>query len=233
MKFSCIVPAFNEAARIENVVRTLLLCPDLHEIVVVDDCSTDATWEVLNRLEHPKLRKIRHEKNSGKTRAVFTGIRESSGEYVVTIDSDLLNLKPEHVRDLIAPIRLGTADVTLSIRENSLGIYKLLRNDFVSGERAVPRAVLAEEGYYLSGPGFGLEVKMNEKIIAAKYRVKSVRFPGVITPRKSDKYGFVAGTVADMKMVGEILSVLPAWRLGYQLWYFYRQNAYLNNFPTK
>jgi glycosyltransferase involved in cell wall biosynthesis len=150
MKFSCIVPAFNEAARIESVVRTLLLCPDLYEIVVVDDCSTDATWEVLSRLDHPKLRKVRHEKNSGKSKAVFTGLRESVGDYVVTIDSDLLNLKPEHLSALIAPIRLGTADVTLSIRENSLGIYKLLRNDFVTGERAVPRAVLSDAEYYTS-----------------------------------------------------------------------------------
>jgi hypothetical protein len=74
---------------------------------------------------------------------------------------------------------------------------------------------------------------MNEKIIAAKYRVKSVYFPGVITPRKSDKYGFFAGTAADLRMVWEILSVVPAWRLGYQMWYFYRQQGKGRTAPEK
>ncbi len=223
MKFSCIIPAFNEAERIENVIRTLMDCPDLYEIIAVDDGSTDATWNILNQLEHPKLVKIRLGKNSGKTRAIFAGIRISRWDYIVTIDSDLLNLKPEHIQSLIAPILLGTADVTLSIRENSLPIYKFFRNDFVSGERVVPREVLNDEQYYVSGPGFGLEVKMNEKIIAGKYRMKSVYFLGVITPRKSDKYGFTKGAWSDLKMIREILSVVPVWRLGYQLWYFYRQ----------
>ena len=95
----------------------------------------------------------------------------------------------------MSPIQLGDADVTISLRENSLGIYKLFLNDFVTGERVVPRHLLEDAEYYTTGPGFGLEVKMNEKIIKSNYRVKSVYLPGVIAPRKSYKHGYIAGTI--------------------------------------
>jgi hypothetical protein len=103
------------------------------------------------------------------------------------IDSDLIGLEKSHVESLIAPVQDGKADVTFSLRENSLGLYKFFGTDFVSGERIIPREVLADELYYTSGPGFGLEVKMNEKILALRYKVENIVFPGVITPRKSVK----------------------------------------------
>lgn len=223
MKFSCVVPAFNESARIERIIETLLECPHLQEIIVVDDGSSDNTWDIISKLDHPKLTKIHLEKNVGKTKAVFTGIRMAKGDYIVTIDSDLLNLTPEHISTLITPVLTGKADMTISLRENSLWIYKFFLNDFVSWERVIPRSLLEDEAYYTTGPWFGLEVKMNEKIIEQKCRVQSVYFPGVITPRKSDKYGFIKGTMSDIRMVRDILSILPVHRLVYQLWYFYRQ----------
>jgi hypothetical protein len=70
------------------------------------------------------------------------------------IDSDLIGLTSRHITDLIAPVREESADVTLSIRENSLGLYKFCGTDFVSGERVIPREILADVPYYTSGPGF-------------------------------------------------------------------------------
>ncbi len=70
------------------------------------------------------------------------------------IDSDLIGLNTKHIRALIAPARDGSADVTLSLRENSLGLYKFFGTDFVSGERVVPREIFSDEVYYTSGPGF-------------------------------------------------------------------------------
>ena len=69
------------------------------------------------------------------------------------IDSDLIGLKSEHITSLIEPIEHQDREVTLSIRENSLMIYKWLRSDFVSGERVVPRTLLQENELYLTtGP---------------------------------------------------------------------------------
>ena len=92
------------------------------------------------------------------------------------IDSDLIGLTSEHITYLIAPVRGESADVTLSIRENSLGLYKFFGTDFVSGERVIPREILADVPYYTSGPGFGLEVLMNEKILTGGYRVENIMF---------------------------------------------------------
>ncbi len=93
------------------------------------------------------------------------------------IDSDLVGLRSQHITDLIAPVREGSVDVTLSIRENSLELYKFCGTDFVSGERVIPREIFADVLYYTTGPGFGLEVKMNEKILIGGYRVKNIMFP--------------------------------------------------------
>jgi hypothetical protein len=82
---------------------------------------------------------------------------------------------------------------------------------------------LEDTEYYTNGPGFGLEVKMNERIMQWNYRVKSVYLPGVIAPRKSYKHGYIAGTIWDIQMVRDILTILPVHRVIYQLWYFYKQ----------
>ena len=65
------------------------------------------------------------------------------------IDSDLLHLNPSHITALIDPIRNKQSHTSLSIRENSLPIYKFLGTDFVSGERVLPRSIFDDEIYYL------------------------------------------------------------------------------------
>ncbi len=207
MEFSCIIPAYNEWPRIGKVLETVLACPELSEIVVVDDGSTDTTWNVISTFEDPRLRKIQLEKNGGKTCAVFTGIRASTGTHLVFIDSDLIGLKPEHITALITPVRNKESDVSFSIRTNSLPIYHLLGVDFVTGERVVPRTILEDESYYIDGPGFGLEGKMNKKILDAHLTMKTVSLP-IITPRKSVKMWWLRGTLADQKMTYDIVKIL-------------------------
>lgn len=138
------------------------------------------------------------------------------------IDSDLINLQPRHITSLIDPVRNKQVQVSLSIRRNSLYIYKFFGTDFVSGERVIPRSLFVDEQYYLSGTGFGLEVLMNAKIIENKYTIKNIYFPDLIAPRKSLKYGYFCGTLADWKMNRDILSVMPLHLLMYQIWYFSR-----------
>ena len=222
MTFSCIIPAYNEWPRIKRVLEIVLSCPLLFEVIVVNDGSTDDTQEVIDSLDHPKLKKI-SQQNAGKAKAIFAWIHLSSWDSIVMIDSDLIGLKSEHITSLIEPIEHQDWEVTLSIRENSLMIYKWLRSDFVSGERVVPRTLLQENELYLTtGPWFGLEVKMNELIRAKGYRVKNVAFPGVITPRKSEKIGLIRGSLADAMMVGEILRSVSVLRILRQIWYFSR-----------
>ncbi len=222
MIFSCIIPAYNEWPRIRGVLETVLACDELDEVIVVNDGSSDNTAEIIDSFTHPKLTKIHIEKNGGKAKAIIKWIQVSKGEYIVMIDSDLLNLTPAHITSLLKPIQDGEAEATLSIRENSLGIYKWIGTDFVSWERIIPRGIFDDSEYYTSWPGFWLEVKINEKILKQGYRVKSVIFPWVITPRKTVKLGYIKGTIADWKMIRDIISVVPIHRLLRQLLVFSR-----------
>jgi len=79
-----------------------------HEIVVVDDCSPDDTWEVLKRLKasHPAMKIVRLLKNSGQHNAILCGFNIAKGDVIVTMDDDLQN-PAEEVLKLTAAIEDG------------------------------------------------------------------------------------------------------------------------------
>lgn len=222
MQFSCIIPAYNEWPRIAKVLRTVLDAQHIDEVLVINDGSTDDTKKMIDAVDYPKLTKIHLEKNGGKAQAIMHGIQKAQWEYIVFIDADLLGLTPKHIDALILPVINHESDVTLSIRENSLGLYRWMGSDFVSGERVVPKSLFHDTQYYTEGYGFGLEVKMNEKILEQWLRIKNIFLPGVITPRKSDKMGYIKGIIADMKMVRDILATIPFWRIFRQMYRFSR-----------
>ena len=116
-KLSVVVPAYNEEATISTVVARLLLVPDLLEIVVVDDCSSDGTYAILQQLAaaHPQLTVIRHKVNLGKTGALKTGFHATRGEIVMVQDADL-EYDPGEIGNMIQPILDGHADVVYGSR---------------------------------------------------------------------------------------------------------------------
>jgi glycosyltransferase involved in cell wall biosynthesis len=114
---SVVVPVYNEERTLAAIVRKLISLPRLQEIVIIDDCSTDRTAEILDalRAEHPEILTTRHEKNKGKTEALKTGFRMTSGEIVIVQDADL-EYDPQEIPDVIAPILEGKADVVFGSR---------------------------------------------------------------------------------------------------------------------
>lgn len=114
---SVVVPVFNEEKTLATIVQKLVLLPRLLEIVVVDDCSTDKTPQILEdlRVEHPELIVTRHEKNKGKTEALKTGFRLTRGDIVIVQDADL-EYDPGEIPEVIAPIVEGKADVVFGSR---------------------------------------------------------------------------------------------------------------------
>jgi glycosyltransferase involved in cell wall biosynthesis len=85
------MPAFNERATVEAVLRLVLAQPCVAEVVVVDDCSTDGTFEVLTKIAkaEQRIRLHRHERNQGKGAALRTGISKASADIVLIQDADL------------------------------------------------------------------------------------------------------------------------------------------------
>ena len=106
---SVVIPAFNEAGNIGNLVRETAACVPAHllkEIIVVDDASTDATGAEIAALmpSIPELRYIRHTHRAGQSAAVRSGVRAATAPYVATLDGDGQN-DPHDIESLTALLR--------------------------------------------------------------------------------------------------------------------------------
>jgi len=118
LKLSVIIPAHNEEATIEEVIRQVRavdLDVDL-EIVAVDDASTDSTPEILSRLDDtPGIVVLTHPANRGKGAAIRTGLESVTGDMVLIQDADL-EYDPSDYPRLIEPVTAGRADVVYGSR---------------------------------------------------------------------------------------------------------------------
>lgn len=120
-KLSVIVPVYNEEQTIATVVQRLLQLPFRTEIVIVDDCSTDGTRDVLARLAHfCDLKIAYHPRNRGKGAAIRTGLPNVTGDIVAIQDADL-EYDPQDLIDVIRPLAQGQADVCYGSRFLSQG----------------------------------------------------------------------------------------------------------------
>lgn len=118
MKVSIIMPAYNEAATIVEMISKVQAV-DVgfpKEIIIVDDASVDGTRDALNVFrEVPDVRMIFHERNRGKGAAIRTALAHVTGDIVVIQDADL-EYDPEDLPRLIRPIASGKADVVYGNR---------------------------------------------------------------------------------------------------------------------
>ncbi len=114
---SIVVPAYNEARFIEDVLRRVAAVPFRREIVVVDDGSADGTADLVEamRSEIEGLRVLRRPANAGKGAAVREGIAATAGDFVVIQDADL-EYDPKDLPKLLAPLFEGRADVVYGTR---------------------------------------------------------------------------------------------------------------------
>ncbi len=122
-KLSVIIPAYNEERTIHLIldkVRDVELINGLEkEVIIVNDCSKDATEEAIHRYSaaNPGLniQYIKHEVNQGKGAALHTGIKNASGEYLIIQDADL-EYDPQEYNLLLKPLLAGFADVVYGSR---------------------------------------------------------------------------------------------------------------------
>mgnify|MGYP001326760807 CR=1 FL=1 len=111
-----VVPVYNEAATVEDLIRRVQDVPIPKEIVVVDDCSTDGTAAILDRLARAgEVVLLRQERNQGKGAALKRGFLAAQGDVVVVQDADL-EYDPGEFPRLIQPIVEGEADVVFGSR---------------------------------------------------------------------------------------------------------------------
>lgn len=209
-KVSCIICAYNEAPRIAAVLAATTTCPELDEIIVVDDASTDTTAQVVKQF--PSATLISLPKNGGKSRAMVQGLKVARGDLILLLDADLSNITKQDISDLAQPVLAGEADISISLRKNAFRIHHTIGLDFTSGERVVPKSLLADVLDEIDRlPHFGIESYMNQLIIKRGMRLAVVRWKEVTHMRKVEKYGFIKGTLGDLKMSLDVLKVLSPW----------------------
>ena len=118
MKLSIVIPCYNEVRTIERILAAVHASPMAEkEVIVVDDCSTDGTRELLRERVEPAglARVVYHDRNQGKGAALRTGFAAATGDVVIVQDADL-EYDPQEYSKLVEPISNGVADVVYGSR---------------------------------------------------------------------------------------------------------------------
>src|SRR5437764_14465585 len=192
-KISVVIPVYNEAATIRQVLANVAALPIPKEIIVVDDASTDGTRELLGQYEPANgVHVICRPENEGKGAALRTGLRRVTGDVIVVQDADL-EYDPRDIMALVLPIVCGQADAVYGSRfidgrprGSSLlhrcgnALLTCLSNwttglditDMETGYKAFRREVLKD--FEIKQHRFGFEPEITARIGRHRYRLYEV-----------------------------------------------------------
>ena len=193
MKLSVIIPVFNEADNIREILKRVQAAKLAGEIIIVDDGSNDGTRETLKKLNGKnKVRVILHEGNHGKGAAVVTGLKAAKGDVLLIQDADL-EYDPRDYPALLQPIREGVADVVYGSRflggphrvtmfwhlvANQLltlmtnVLYNTILTDMETGYKVFRRKVI--ENMTIRARRFDFEPEFTAKVLKQHYRIYEV-----------------------------------------------------------
>lgn len=193
MKLSIIMPIYNEEktlVEIYNRVKNVDIGNIEKEIIMVDDCSKDNSWDIMNSIKDSNIRLLKHEINKGKGGAIKTALKEVTGDYVIIQDGDL-EYNPEEYNKLLKHI--DTHDIIYGSRlmgeikgfnvplhylgNKALSIatsilygkkisdmetcYKLIRSDIIKNMK-------------IDSNRFDFEPEVTSKLLKSRHRIKEV-----------------------------------------------------------
>ncbi len=211
VRVAAIIPAFNEELTVGDVVSTLRASPDVREVIVVCDGSTDKTAEVARAAGATTYALP---KNQGKGAAMLHGLAHTDASVIAFFDADLRGLTADHVARLVLPVVNGSRVMNVGIRDRGTLASKLASLlPLIGGERVMLRQVA--EGVppeYLQG--FMAESALNYYCRSRDLPYGSVHLRGLSIRRKYEKVGWRLGVVQYAKMAGEIVGSMLAVRIG-------------------
>jgi glycosyltransferase involved in cell wall biosynthesis len=171
MKLSVIIPVYNEAGTILEIIQRVKEAPFEKEIIVVDDSSTDGTASLLKE-NSEGIKALFHDRNKGKGAAIRTALPQITGEIAIIQDADLEYHPSEYPR-LISPILNGVADVVYGSRFQG-GTHRVLYFWHSVGNNVVTTLSNMFTNLNLSDMETGYKVFRSE--VLKKIKIESNRF---------------------------------------------------------
>lgn len=228
MKYSVVIPCYNEEKRILPVIKTVRQSGLFNQIIVVDDGSKNSTKKILQKIKNITL--ITHDHNQGKAQALKSGLLRAANDIVVFLDSDLKNLTQQHLIDLTNPLLSGTYDMVIG---DPYGVWwpfvALGYSANISGQRAFIRRTLLrhleifDHHGYLNG--YFVEPSINH-IYYRRYQTAKVRLKNLSNYYKINKFG-LKGLIYDLRAFYRFFKFLGPKEYFFQL-NFIRCQKYLN-----
>jgi glycosyltransferase involved in cell wall biosynthesis len=193
MKLSVLIPVYNEAESIREIVKRVNDTNLAWEIVIIDDCSIDGTRDLLQEMDGKDgVRVVLKDKNEGKGSAVTIGMKVAKGDVLLIQDADL-EYDPRDYLTLLKPIEEGVADVVYGSR--FLGgprrvvmfwhmvanymltfmtniLYNTILSDMETGYKVFRKQVV--DGITIHAKRFDFEPEFTAKILKRKYRIFEV-----------------------------------------------------------
>jgi polyprenyl-phospho-N-acetylgalactosaminyl synthase len=202
---SVIIPAFNEEDTVASSVIAALQHPDVVEVLVVDDGSTDATPEVAAAAG---ARVVRLDRNAGKGAALDVGVRAARHDILLFLDADVTGHTRQSLSRIMNPVLSGRFEMYVGIRARSTYWLNWALHIFpiIGGDRALTRHLWDSVSPGLKR-GFQIEIALN---YTSKQLERGMGFELISGTRhriKEQKYGAILGMVRRAIMIGHIVSV--------------------------
>jgi glycosyltransferase involved in cell wall biosynthesis len=205
-KVAAIVPAYNEAETIQEVLQVLAATPLISEVLVISDGSTDQTVEIARAMG---MRTIHLRQNLGKGLAMAVGVAHTDAEILTFVDGDILNLTAEQLTELIEPVLDGRSDMNVGVRNRgpALNDWQRRHGPLLSGIRCLRREIFeAVPESHLEG--FAIETGLNWACEELGMRITTTLLHNLKHLVKEKKRGLVRGFRARMRMFA---AVFGAW----------------------
>lgn len=190
---SVMMPIYNEQETLEVILRHVLARPEVGEVIAVDDCSEDRSWEILTSVaaHDDRVRPFHHDRNQGKGAALRLAISKITKPYALVQDSDL-EYDPIDYGVLLRPLVEGRADVVYGVRgfggQTAYSFWFVVGNKFVTlASNVLFDAYISdlETGYKalrsdlwkrlnLEGNRFEIEPDITVRVLRLGYRIHEV-----------------------------------------------------------